>query len=92
MDDQVLYQGQHTQKAGPPRYEGIVVDTDRPGASLFIVSDESYEGQYVAMPSFNDRTVIASGRDWDDVWRRAGLMGYPSPVVQYIPKGETLDV
>jgi len=46
----------------------------------------------VALRSFNDRTILASGTDRVDVRQQASRRGCPSPLIQYIPKGETLDL
>ena len=44
-----------------------------------------YAGKYIAMPSFNIKTVIASGRNPEAVVSRAKKKGYSSPVVDYVP-------
>ncbi len=58
------------------------------GASRVLVEDEKYEGRYVAMPSFNDRRVIASGPNRTVVRHEAKQKGYNSPLVTYISKEE----
>lgn len=51
--------------------------------------EKKYEGKYVAFRSFDDDTVVASGRDPKKV-RDADLhAGVKEPVLVYIPKDKT---
>jgi len=54
------------------------------GASRFIVLDERYTGQYVAMPSFNDRTVLAYGHDRAVVRETAMKKGCRKPIIFHV--------
>jgi hypothetical protein len=92
MDDIKPCQEQRIQQAKGRRSEVVPLRpmTPHPHASRFIVGDRKYEGQYVALRSFNDRTVLASGTDRADVRQQARLAGCPSPLIQFIPKDETL--
>jgi hypothetical protein len=51
-----------------------------------LVPDPQYRGQYVAMTSCNDNTVVASGSNWGEVRRDALAHGYKDTVVVYVPK------
>ena len=55
-----------------------------------LVKNKKYEGKYVAMPSFNDRKVIASGKDATKVFERASQKGYNTPVILYAPKKDEI--
>ena len=44
-----------------------------------------YRDKWVAMPSFNNRNVVASGIDPEAVIKRAKKKGHTSPVVIYVP-------
>ena len=50
-----------------------------------LVKNKRYTGKYVAMPSFNERKVIASGKDPHAVIDRAKQKGYEYPVVIFVP-------
>lgn len=53
-------------------------------ASRFLVRDKAYAGEYVAMPSFNDRAIIAHGTDRTAVRGNAKKQGYEHPVIHYV--------
>ena len=57
-----------------------------------IVRNKKYVGMFVAMPSFNKRTVVASGNNPTAVMERAANKGYNSPVVIYVPDKESFNV
>ena len=50
-----------------------------------MVNNRKYIGKYVAMKSFNNRTIIASGKDPIDVMGRAERKGFPDPLVIFVP-------
>ena len=50
-----------------------------------LVSEEGYEGKYVALRSMSDRTVIASGDDPKTVMKEAREQGADNPVVFFVP-------
>ena len=54
------------------------------GASRFIDFDAKYIGQYIAMPSFNDRTVLAYGTDRVTVRNIALKKGCSKPVIVFV--------
>ncbi len=50
-----------------------------------IVNSKKYIGRFVAMASFNKRSVVASGKDPVDVMNRAEKKGYQDPLVIFVP-------
>jgi hypothetical protein len=50
-----------------------------------LISEEGYEGKYVALRSMSDRTVIASGDDPETVMREAREQGIDNPVIFFVP-------
>lgn len=57
-----------------------------------IVNNKKYVGKYVAMVSFNNKSVVASGKDPVKVKHRAEQKGVPSPVVMYVPDKDVYNV
>ena len=53
-----------------------------------LVKDKKYEGQYVAMKSFVNREVVASGDDPVKVMNEAKDKGVMSPFLHYVPRGD----
>jgi hypothetical protein len=51
-----------------------------------LVTDKEYEGQYVALASFLDNTVLAWGDDPEEVSKQAHASGAEDPVIVYIPE------
>ena len=51
-----------------------------------LVRDKKYSGKYVAMVSFTNSDVVASGKDPSKVMTSAIKKGYESPVVMYVPE------
>jgi len=50
-----------------------------------LITEEGYEGKYVAMRSISDRTIIASGDDPDAVVKQAHKKGATDPVLFFVP-------
>ena len=48
-------------------------------------------GKWVAIKSFNDDNVVASGKDIIKVAERAKQKGFPSPVILYVPTQQEVD-
>ena len=57
-----------------------------------IIAEKGYEGKFVALPSFNDRKVVASGKDPFRVAAEAEKLGYKSPLVLFVPKKNTVNI
>ncbi len=54
-----------------------------------VIDGRRYRGKYVALKSFSDKTVVASGSKPDKVIKIALKGGIKEPVIVYIPKGDT---
>ena len=50
-----------------------------------LVSQKRHMGKIVALRSFSDNTVVASGKDYADVLARARRAGVESPVMVRVP-------
>jgi hypothetical protein len=50
-----------------------------------LITEEGYEGKYVAMRSMSDRTIIASGSNPDAVMKQANKQGVTDPVIFFVP-------
>jgi len=59
---------------------------------MTLVSDNQYEGKYVALRSFQDNTVVASGAEPSDVLNEAEGKGFLDPVVVFIPQSNMTHV
>ena len=57
-----------------------------------LVADGQYEGQYVALKSFQDNTVVAYGIEPVEVLAVAEAKGFSDPVVMFIPKSNMTHV
>ncbi len=55
-----------------------------------LVSQKKYMGKIVALRSFSDNTVVASGEDYSDVLTRARAKGVDSPVMVRVPAKKTI--
>lgn len=51
-----------------------------------LITDEGYEGKYVALRSLLDRTVVASGNDPKAVMKQARQKGCSEPVIFFVPE------
>jgi hypothetical protein len=51
-----------------------------------LINGTCYEGKYVALVSFLDRTVVAYGDDPKEVVNRAREAGYENPVIFFVPQ------
>jgi len=51
-----------------------------------LITEEGYEGKYVALRSFVDRTVVASGDNPEVVMEQARRKGNSKPVIFYVPE------
>jgi hypothetical protein len=50
-----------------------------------LVKDEKFGGRFVALKSFDDKTVIDDGKDPKEVLEKANKKGYKTPVIFYVP-------
>ena len=51
-----------------------------------LIRDEKYQGQYVALKSFDDNTVVGSGKTLASALKNAEAHGEPHPVILFVPK------
>lgn len=51
---------------------------------------DKYNGKYIAMKSFQDKTIVAYGKIPAIVLKKAGLKGYKDAVLMFIHKKETI--
>jgi hypothetical protein len=51
-----------------------------------LVRDRKYAGLYVALKSFSDTTVVASGRTPLSAQRKARAAGAKDPVIVFVPR------
>ena len=50
-----------------------------------LVKDEKLSGKFVALKEFDDKTVIADGKDPSEVLEKAIQKGYKNPVILFVP-------
>ena len=53
---------------------------------VVLVSDEKYEGKYVALRSFINKEVVAFGDDPTNVMKTARGKGVQNPVLFFVPE------
>ncbi len=51
-----------------------------------LINERGYEGKYVALASFLDRVVVASGDDPKAVVLQAQKKGHDDPVIFFVPQ------
>jgi len=61
-------------------------------AKRLIRGGKKYVGKFVATKTFNDRNVVASGKNPNDVIARAAKKGCESPVIFFVPDKNTLHI
>ena len=59
---------------------------------VLVKNSKKYSGMYVATRSFQDKTVVASGKDMVLVHKQAVKKGIKEPVVFYVPKKGTVHI
>jgi len=57
-----------------------------------LVPNKKYTGKYVALKSFVDNKVVASGQDPSKVIERANKKGVTNPVLVFVPKKATAHI
>lgn len=53
-----------------------------------LVKTDKYNGQYVAMKSFDDHTIVGFGKDPETALKKAASKGVKDPVLLYVPEKE----
>ena len=51
-----------------------------------LIEKGNYDGEYVAIRSLDDNTVIAHGKDPAEVLKESAKKGYPGPVLFFVPE------
>jgi hypothetical protein len=64
---------------GSPSGEEVVMD------SQVLVTQEEYQGKFVALRSFLDNEIVASGANPEIVAEEAEVNGADSAVIMYVP-------
>lgn len=54
-----------------------------------LVANAKYSGKHVAMKSFEDNTIVASGKNPGKVYVAAQKKGVDNPVMVFVPKKDT---
>ncbi len=57
-----------------------------PKNEQILITEEGYEGKYVALKSLLDRTVVASGNNPKVVMQKARKAGCNEPVIFFVPE------
>ena len=57
-----------------------------------LVTSKKYSGKYVALKSFKENKVVASGKRPEDVLNRASLKGCKQPVIIFVPANNVTHV
>ena len=57
-----------------------------------LVKETKYKGMYVALKSFCDNQVVASGMQPGEVLAQAELQGHKMPVIVFVPEKEMTHV
>lgn len=60
--------------------------------SNVLVANKKYEGKYVAMKSFFDKHIVASGMDPVKVVESAKRKGFLQSVLVFVPGNDTIHV
>lgn len=55
-----------------------------------LVKETKYAGQYVALKSFKDNTVVGHGKTAQAALNRARKEGCQTPVIVYVPPKDTV--
>jgi hypothetical protein len=53
-----------------------------------LIEESGYEGKFVALPSFLNRVVIASGDDPKEVAEKARKAGHEHPVIFFVTESD----
>ena len=59
---------------------------------IVLVNTNEYDGRYVAMKSFDDRTVVGVGDDPEAAIKDALRKGYEDPVIIYVPEKDMVHI
>ena len=57
-----------------------------------LVNSDKYDGQYVAIKSSTDHTVVGYGISPEEALKEAERKGFPNPFLLYIPDKDTVHI
>lgn len=57
-----------------------------------LIKEKKYSGQYVIIKDFNNPTVITYGDDPQRIYEEAIKMGYPEPVILFVPTKDMVQI
>ncbi len=57
-----------------------------------LVNTEDYNGRYVAMKNFDDKTIVGVGDDPEKALKDAELKGHKNAVILYVPEKNTVHI
>jgi len=58
--------------------------------SKVFVPKNKKDGEYIAMKSFSDKTIVAHGKDVGKIIDEAKKLGVPDPVIMFVPPKDTV--
>jgi hypothetical protein len=50
-----------------------------------LIKNKKYNGRYVAIKDFDDKTIIGDGKNPQEAYEKAVKKGYKDPVVLFVP-------
>jgi len=60
--------------------------------STTLVNNKKYIGKFVALVSFNDRKIVASGKDPIKVCEKAEQKGFADPLIIYVEPQDVVNI
>ena len=57
-----------------------------------LVNTEDFNGRYVAMKNFDDKTIVGVGDDPEKALRDAESKGHENAVILYVPEKDTVHI
>lgn len=57
-----------------------------------LLKDKKFNGRYVALKNFNEKTIIADGKDLNEVYFKAAQKGCDEPVVLFVPVKDMVQI
>ncbi|MDZ7696653.1 MAG: DUF5678 domain-containing protein [Deltaproteobacteria bacterium] len=57
-----------------------------------LIDTEEFNGRYVAMKSFDDKTVVGVGDDPEKALKNAAQKGHENAVLLYVPEKDTVHI
>ena len=57
-----------------------------------LLTTDHFDGCYVILRSFQDKTIIASGQNPSDLFEKAKKMGVENPAIIYVPERDVVSI